>query len=264
MAKLLKTKKHKVAPKKAAKCEPKKIVLVGTYKTGQLEKWPGNYNYPICDGDKIEPEFAKRVNEIWLFNAKKDPVCLTAEFVGFKTREELKAQYGYPATGKPHGIGTYILYKTSTTQIYDPASGLAEKVIVRLDDFATSKAVQKKLRAYLALPDRKDPLLANCLPPLLTKLPPEVLRVCEAVQVLEWTAVRHPSEQYEKIADLVMCIEEFGRSKKITSAKAFKYLTKYKGFDFLEKFQRENSCLPMESLIADVSSVCCNNGGTLS
>ena len=179
MAKPLKPKKHKVAPKKVA-AEAKKVVLVGTYKTGQLESWPGFYNYPICDGDKIEPEFAKQVNELWLFNAQKKPVCLKAAFIGFKTRDELKSEFGYPAKGKPHGTGNYILYSTSTTQIYNPASGLAEKVIVRLQDFATSKSVQKKLRAYLASPDRKDPILANCLPPLLTKIPPEVLRVCEA------------------------------------------------------------------------------------
>ena len=183
MAKPLKPKKHKVAPKKVVE-EDKKIVLVGTYKSGQLEKWPGYYNYPICDGDKIELEFAKKVNEIWLFNAKKEPICLKAEFIGFKTRDELKTEYGYPATGKPHGTGNYILYSTSKTQIYNPASGLAEKVIVRLQDFATSKSVQKKLRDYLDSPDRKDPLLANCLPPLLTKIPSEVLRVCEvAVQL---------------------------------------------------------------------------------
>ncbi len=179
MAKVMKSKKHKVAPKKVA-TKAKKVVLVGTYKSGQLEKWPGFYNYPICDGDKIEPEFAKRVNEIWLFNAKKEPVCLRAKFVGFKTRKELKSEFGYPAKGKPHGTGNYILYATSKTRVYSPASGLAEKVIVRLQDFATSKSVQKKLRDYLSSPDRKDPLLANYLPPLLSKLPPEVLRVCEA------------------------------------------------------------------------------------
>ena len=185
MAKLMKSKKHKVAPKEVA-AEAKKVVLVGTYKSGQLEKWPGFYNYPICDGDKIEPEFAKRVNEIWLFNAKKEPVCLKAKFVGFKTREELKSEFGYPAKGKPHGTGTYILYATSKTRIYSPASGLAEKVIVRLQDFATSKSVQKKLRDYLSSPDRKDPLLANYLPPLLSKIPPEVLRVCEAAVQMDF------------------------------------------------------------------------------
>ena len=184
MAKVMKSKKHKVAPKKVA-AEAKKVVLVGTYKSGQLEKWPGFYNYPICDGDKIEPEFAKRVNEIWLFNAKKEPVCLKAKFVGFKTRDELKSEFGYPAKGKPHGTGNYILYATSKTRVYSPASGLAEKVIVRLQDFATSKSVQKKLRDYLSSPDRKDSLLANYLPPLLSKIPPEVLRVCEAAVQLE-------------------------------------------------------------------------------
>ena len=188
MAKPLKPKKHKVAPKKVVE-EDKKIVLVGTYKSGQLEKWPGYYNYPICDGDKIELKFAKKVNEIWLFNAKKEPICLKAEFIGFKTRDELKTEYGYPATGKPHGTGNYILYSTSKTQIYNPASGLAEKVIVRLQDFATSKSVQKKLRDYLDSPDRKDPLLANCLPPLLTKLPPEVLRVCEAAVQMDFFCI---------------------------------------------------------------------------
>ena len=191
MAKVMKSKKHKVAPKKVA-AESKKVVLVGTYKSGQLEKWPGFYNYPICDGDKIEPEFAKRVNEIWLFNAKKEPVCLKAKFVGFKTRDELKSEFGYPAKGKPHGTGNYILYATSKTRVYSPASGLAEKVIVRLQDFATSKSVQKKLRDYLSSPDRKDPLLANYLPPLLSKIPPEVLRVCEAAAQLQF-ALLYPA-----------------------------------------------------------------------
>ena len=197
MAKLMKSKKHKVAPKKIA-AEVKKVVLVGTYKSGQLEKWPGFYNYPICDGDKIEPEFAKRVNEIWLFNAEKEPVCLKAKFVGFKTRDELKSEFGYPAKGKPHGTGNYILYATSKTTVYNPASGLAEKVIVRLRDFATSKSVQKKLRDYLSSPDRKDPLLANYLPPLLSKIPPEVLRVCDPTVQLDFLSVILPEEKFAK------------------------------------------------------------------
>lgn len=201
MAKPLKPKKHKVAPKKVVE-EDKKIVLVGTYKSGQLEKWPGYYNYPICDGDKIELEFAKKVNEIWLFNAKKEPICLKAEFIGFKTRDELRTEYGYPATGKPHGTGNYILYSTSKTQIYNPASGLAEKVIVRLRDFATSKSVQKKLRDYLASPDRKDPILANCLPPLLTKLPPDVLRVCDPAVQMDFFATIF-EDAHEGLAQLV-------------------------------------------------------------
>lgn len=215
MAKPLKPKKHKVAPQKVVE-EDKKIVLVGTYKSGQLEKWPGYYNYPICDGDKIELEFAKKVNEIWLFNAKKEPICLKAEFIGFKTRDELKTEYGYPATGKPHGTGNYILYSTSKTQIYNPASGLAEKVIVRLQDFATSKSVQKKLRDYLDSPDRKDPLLANCLPPLLTKLPPEVLRVCEAAVQMDFLSAFDRESLQKKNSKSIDFAEHARKDGKLT------------------------------------------------
>ncbi len=34
----------------------KKIVLVGTYWTGQFSKWRGYYNYPIDEAVEIEPE----------------------------------------------------------------------------------------------------------------------------------------------------------------------------------------------------------------
>jgi len=66
MAKTLNAKKRKVAPKKVAKGE-KGIVLVGTYKAGRLERWPGWYNYPISAKDKIDEKAAKRVTELWLF-----------------------------------------------------------------------------------------------------------------------------------------------------------------------------------------------------
>ncbi len=44
-----------------------RVVLVGTYRKGQLRKWRGWYNYPVSAKDTIpESEFAK-VNELWLF-----------------------------------------------------------------------------------------------------------------------------------------------------------------------------------------------------
>ena len=40
--------------------ENDRVVLIGTYKKGQLAKWRGWYNYPISDKDKIsEQDFAK-------------------------------------------------------------------------------------------------------------------------------------------------------------------------------------------------------------
>ena len=86
-------------------------VLIGTYKGDQLEKWPGWYNYPIAEKDKISAEDAGRVNELWLFQKTMEPRHLKAEFVGIKTREELIRDYGYPAKGKAHG-DKYLLFKT--------------------------------------------------------------------------------------------------------------------------------------------------------
>lgn len=181
--KLLKKKAHKVSPKKKPEEQAKKTVLVGTYKGDQLEKWPGYYNYPISSKDKIDVESAKKVNELWLFQGAKAGRYFSAEYVGTFTRDELKTQFGYPAKGKPHG-DKYLLYKITKTDIYDPATGLAEAVIVRAKDFKTASRTGRQIKAYLESPERKDPVTANLVPKILTELPREVLRVCEvAVQM---------------------------------------------------------------------------------
>lgn len=86
------------------------MVLVGTYRKGQLEKWPGYYNYPISDGDGIDLNDCSQVRQIWLFRGKADMKSFAAEFLGTKTREELKSEFGYPGTGKAHGE-RYLLYR---------------------------------------------------------------------------------------------------------------------------------------------------------
>ena len=50
-----------------------KVVLVGTYKKGQLE-WiekSGIYNYPIKDDDKMPPEAFGKIVELWLYLGNK-------------------------------------------------------------------------------------------------------------------------------------------------------------------------------------------------
>ena len=49
--KLLKAKPRKVAPEKEPVEGTKKVVLVGTYKGKQLDRWPGYYNYPLGEDD---------------------------------------------------------------------------------------------------------------------------------------------------------------------------------------------------------------------
>ena len=178
--KLLKTKAKKIAPRKSPSEEVKKTVLVGTYKQGQLEAWPGFYVYPLTENDMVDVESAKRVNELWLFSGAKAGRFFAAEFLGQHTRDELKKQYAYPAKGKAHG-DTHLLYKITKTDIYDPASGLAEAVIVRAKDFAKrSPKVAKQIKAYLESPDRNDPLAANLVPKILTEMPSSILSVWDS------------------------------------------------------------------------------------
>lgn len=199
---LLKTKRQKIAPAKPTEEEPKKVVLVGTYAGSQLTDWPGFYPYPISSDDKVDAESCAKVNEIWLFKGTKEPKYFAAEFVGIKTREELKA-LGYPAKGKGHGDGTYLLFKIEKT--YAPASSSAalaaavESVIVRTKDFARSPKVLKQLKAYLESTDRTDKELAAQLPEIITKLPSQILRVCEAAVQLDFFGVFESEDLATKI-----------------------------------------------------------------
>lgn len=199
---LLKTKRQKIAPTKPTEEEPKKVVLVGTYAGSQLTDWPGFYPYPISSDDKVDAESCAKVNEIWLFKGTKEPKYFAAEFAGIKTREELKA-LGYPAKGKGHGDGTYLLFKIEKT--YAPASSSAalaaavERVIVRTKDFARSPKVRKQLKAYLESTDRTDKELAAQLPEIITKLPSQILRVCEAAVQLDFFGVFESEDLATKI-----------------------------------------------------------------
>ena len=167
--------------------EVSRIVLVGTYKGDQLKKWHGWYNYPILNADKIIADDAAKITELWLFKGKKDQRNYKASFVGIKTRQELIDGYGYPAKGKAHG-DKYLLFKTEYKYRHKgEVLEDAERVIIRMADFATAPKVRKQLRAYLESSDRRDPDLAKRLPEIITKLRPEQLRVCElAYQMALW------------------------------------------------------------------------------
>lgn len=139
---------------------------------------------PLCENDT---DWLARVTELWLFQGTKALRNYRAEFIGVKTRAELVRDYGYPATGKAHGE-RYALFRTEPLYRHKNApQEEAEAVIVRTKDFARSPKVRKQLREYLQSPDRRDPDLARLLPSIVTSIPPERLRVCEAaVQLTLW------------------------------------------------------------------------------
>ena len=231
---LLKTKRQKIAPAKPTEEEPKKVVLVGTYAGSQLTDWPGFYPYPISSDDKVDAESCAKVNEIWLFKGTKEPKYFAAEFVGIKTREELKA-LGYPAKGKGHGDGTYLLFKIEKT--YAPASSSAalaaavERVIVRTKDFARTPKVRKQLKAYLESTDRTDKELAAQLPSIITKLPAETLRVCEAAVQLDFFGVFESEDLDTKICISKENMRRAQRERKVGHMKAY-YVFKTKAVDY--------------------------------
>lgn len=165
-----------------------RIVLVGTYKGDQLTSWPGWYNWPISDKDEIGEAQASRIKELWLFQGTREQRNYKAEFVGFKNRDELVRDYGYPAKGKAHG-DRYLLFRTKFKyqhKLTPPEE--VECVIIRTKDFAKrSPKIAAQLKRYLESSDRNDPDLAQMLPSILIRLRPEQLRVCEAaVQLSFW------------------------------------------------------------------------------
>lgn len=177
----------------AGQAAAKKVVLVGTYRAGQLERWPGYYNYPLAAGDAVDAGAAKKVNEIWLFNGARDGRHFAAEFVGTFTRAELVRDWGYPAKGAAHGE-KYLLYRIQPA--YAPANtpdALAaetERVIVRAADFAKrSPKIARAIKAYLESSDHNAPGLAHRLPPILLQMPRAALCVCEPGVQMEFVDI---------------------------------------------------------------------------
>jgi len=213
-----------------------RVVLVGTYKGDQLKKWRGWYNYPISEKDKISAEEFAKINELWLFNGTKEGRRYKVEFVGIKTRQELIRDYGYPAKGKAHG-DKYLLFKTEFKYAYKskPPED-ADKVIIRLKDFATSPKVRKQLREYLVSPERNDPDLAKRLPENVTILRPEQLYVCETAIQMEFANLLKPE-----------CVMQYAKTRKDSYRVVSLFagcggldLGFIGGFDFLGKQFRRN------------------------
>ena len=147
----------------SSRAAPGRRVLVGTYKGDQLSKWRGWYNYPVSDEDFSHVEHAERVD-------------------GERGNGRARSPSAPP---KPHG-DRYALFKTQFMYCHEDAVPEdAERVIIRIKDFARSPKVRKQLKAYLESPDRKDPDLAKRLPEIIVKLRPDQLRVCESTVQIE-------------------------------------------------------------------------------
>ena len=264
--KLLKRKPRKVAPKKVLKAEPKSVVVVGTYKGGQLDwiKRHGLYNYPVKEGDGFDANAFASVKELWLYaDTKGTRYVFEAEFVGKMTKAEFRAANPTYAKLGPSKNKAYYVFKAKPL---DYGSRLEDPdVVARAADFGgRSQKVKKAIEQFKA--DGEFAPLAHYLPADLAQVPRERLRVCEAaVQYIysPWTPVVGTTPILDKIESIVMSIGEFGRVHSLPSHEAYDYLRKYKGIDYLDKYHEIGSCAPIESVVEDLSKVCRNNGGDI-
>lgn len=181
---IFKKEADKITTKSKSNEVAKKTILVGTYKTDQLSRWPGYYNYPLSAKDKFQAENAKIVDEIWLFQGEKAGKYFSATFIGEFTRKELQDKFAYPAIGKPHGE-KYLLFKIQEIDAYEPTNHLFNAVIVRSSDFATSPKIRKQINSYLKSCSRSDSSAAKLIPKVLTLIPREALCVCESAIQLD-------------------------------------------------------------------------------
>lgn len=214
--KLLKTGgKRKVATKKPDDGRPSGMVVVGNYKTGQLDwiKKNGVYNWPVREEDghagrmtlpadaqgrgerparPIQPDDLAKVNELWLYaNAKGVRHVFSAAFVGKMTAAEFRAAYPTYAKLGASKQKAYYVFKAKPVD-YPPELG-GQVVLARTADFGKRCAKVKKAVEQFKQDGEFAPLAAY-LPKELSNVPRPQLRVCEAaVQLDFFCTMKQPS-----------------------------------------------------------------------
>ena len=181
--------KRKVSPKKVSEKALDELVVVGNYKTRQLDwiKKNGVYNYPVRDGDEFTPESFAKIRELWLYaNVKSERHVFTAQFVGKMTKAEFLAAYPTYAKLGPSKQKAYYVFTTKPVDY--PAELGSQIVIARAADFGGYSAKVKKAILQFKQDGEFAPLAAY-LPKELGKVPRQQLRVCEAAVQLDFFPV---------------------------------------------------------------------------
>ena len=188
---LLKRKTHKVAPPPpggSRSCATASVVLVGTYKKGQLAwiKRHGIYNYPVKDGDEFDEKAFASIKELWLYaDVKGTRHVFEAEFVGKMSRAEFRAANPTYAKLGPSKNKAYYVFKTS---FLDYGPRLDDPIVIaRAADFGGRSAkVKKAIEQFKS--DGEFAPLEHYLPSDLAQIPSNRLRVCEAAVQLNFFA----------------------------------------------------------------------------
>ena len=190
----------------AGNASTSKGVLVGTYKSGQLEMWKGFYNYPVRAQDGWSEKNISQIRELWLFNGSKEQRTFSAEFIGVKTRKELVRDYGYPAKGKAHGE-RYWLFRTKEVSSHGYVAG--DMILVRLRDFAGNPGLRKRLRKWLESSARDANDCPCTIPSVLGEIPCQGLYIREtALQLDLFTPFVFPFQKVHNVWDKEVEVEK--------------------------------------------------------
>lgn len=72
-----------------------------------------------------------------------------------------------------------------------------------------------------------------------------------------------PQEQRKQVNYVVVCVNEFAKSKRMPIRDAFQYLYQHKGIAFLTECYDAEHTLSLQDAIEDLTRVCQNNGGMI-
>ena len=67
----------------------------------------------------------------------------------------------------------------------------------------------------------------------------------------------------DKVNYMIAVISDFATTHSLTNAQSYRYLNRYKGLDFVDKHYETNHTLPLEDVIADLTTYCQRQGGAL-
>lgn len=67
----------------------------------------------------------------------------------------------------------------------------------------------------------------------------------------------------DKVNYLIAVISDFAAMHSLTNTQSYRYLNRYKGLDFIEKYYEVEHTLPFDDVLADLTAYCRRHGGAL-
>lgn len=72
------------------------------------------------------------------------------------------------------------------------------------------------------------------------------------------------SEIKNKVEYIIAVISEFAKAHSLNTSQAYRYLERFKGIDFVNRFYNVEHTLSFEDVIEDLTAYCHRKGGALS